>query len=80
VPEIKKLPDMAGLHEYLTFQFCLNDKTLFSGIKKLLPAHSLKLNLSDQSLKIRRWWHPSFEINESLSSEQFKDKLNYFDT
>tara|TARA_E500000331_G_scaffold82519_2_gene78297 strand:+ start:951 stop:2846 length:1896 start_codon:yes stop_codon:yes gene_type:complete len=77
VPEIKKLPDMAGLHEYLTFQFCLNDKTLFSGIKKLLPAHSLKLNLSDQSLKIRKWWHPSFEINESLSPEQFKDKLNY---
>ena len=77
VPEIKKSPDMTGLHEYFTFQFCLSDKTLFSGIKKLLPAHSLTLNLSNQRVKLRKWWQPSFEIDDTRSPEYFKDKLNY---
>jgi len=77
LPEVKKKPDIVGLHEYLTFQFCLNDKTLFSGIKKLPPAHSLKINLSDQRLKICKWWHSSFEIDDARDPKYFKDKLNF---
>ena len=77
VPEIKKKPDMIGLHEYLTFQFCLNERTLFNGIKKLLPGHSISMNVGDKNIKVRKWWHPSFEIETNRNSEYFKDKLNY---
>src|ERR1700674_1817316 len=35
--------DVEGLRDYLTFQFCLNGKTLFSGIRELLPGHRLEI-------------------------------------
>ena len=31
--------DIDGLHDYLSFQFCLGDKTMFAGVKQLRPAH-----------------------------------------
>ena len=62
IPEIKKKPDMIGMHEYLTFQFCLNERTLFNGIKKLLPGHSISMNVEDKNIKLRKWWQPSLEI------------------
>jgi asparagine synthase (glutamine-hydrolysing) len=77
IPEVKKSPDMLGLHEYLTFQYCLDDKTMFTGIKKLLPAHSLSINLSDPKIKISKWWDQSFEIDQTKKTEYFKDNLNY---
>ena len=77
IPEVKKSLDVSGFQEYLTFQFCLNDKTMFNGIQKLLPAHSLTLNLSNQNFKISRWWCTSFDIDQSKKIDYFKDKLNY---
>ena len=76
-PRGEKSPDMLGLHEYLTFQYCLDDKTMFTGIKKLLPAHSLSINLSDPKIKISKWWDQSFEIDQTKKTEYFKDNLNY---
>src|SRR5580704_8142308 len=33
--------DLEGLKDYLCFQFCLGGKTLFKGVKELLPGHML---------------------------------------
>ena len=37
VPRVET--DIDGLHDYLSFQFCLGDKTMFAGIRQLRPAH-----------------------------------------
>ena len=41
-PQINRAINHSALHEYLTFQFCLGENTLFKGIKNLEPAHYLK--------------------------------------
>ena len=38
---IKPDPNPEGLADYLTFQFCLEEKTLFKGVYRLLPGHIL---------------------------------------
>lgn len=35
--------DIQGLQDYLSFQFCLDGKTLFAGVRELQPAHFLRL-------------------------------------
>ncbi len=35
--------DLEGLKDYLAFQFCLAGKTLFKGVRELLPGHHLRV-------------------------------------
>ena len=35
--------DLEGLKDYLAFQFCLAGKTLFKGVRELLPGHFLRV-------------------------------------
>ena len=35
--------DLEGLKDYLAFQFCLAGKTLFEGVRELLPGHRLRV-------------------------------------
>ena len=35
--------DLDGLKDYLAFQFCLAGKTLFEGVRELLPGHRLRV-------------------------------------
>ena len=49
--------DLEGLRDYLTFQFCLDGKTLFSGIRELLPGH--RLQIRNGNVEISRYWDVS---------------------
>ena len=51
-PEVKRSLNYEALQEYLTFQFCLSDKTLFEGVKKLLPAHHLNYPIKSKNINI----------------------------
>ena len=42
------------LSEYLAFGYCSGEQTLFSGIRKLMPGHWLRL--TPEQLEIRRYW------------------------
>lgn len=66
-----------GLQDYLTFQFCLNNKTLFKNIVKLAPGHSMMIQYGDShlALKIRQYWDVSYEIDEDHSEQWFVDHL-----
>ncbi|HWP53287.1 MAG TPA: hypothetical protein VN476_04090, partial [Pyrinomonadaceae bacterium] len=44
LPFVDKIEtDVEGFKDYLAFQFCLAGKTLFKGIKELLPGHTLSV-------------------------------------
>ena len=75
-PEVPRRPDMLALHEYLTFQFCLGDKTLFDGVKKLLPGHSLSCT-PGSAPEVRQWWAPSFHVDNHHTKEYFEDRLAF---
>ncbi len=63
-----------GLADYLTLQFCLGDKTLFEGVRKLLPGHHLLLR-PDGNLNIRKYWDLDFEVDTDHTPEYFEHQL-----
>jgi len=65
--------DLDGFKDYLTFQFCLAGKTLFKGVRELLPAHYLILQ--NGNLKIQRYWEVFFESDYNHTAQYFEEKL-----
>lgn len=48
--------NLRGLSNYLMFGYTLNEETLVSGIKKLLPGHYLKYNINTGDTLIKQFW------------------------
>jgi asparagine synthase (glutamine-hydrolysing) len=65
--------DRAGVADYLTFQFCLGDKTLFRNIRKLLPGHTLRV--TPQGVDVRRYWEPDYTVDMQRTPAQFEQEL-----
>ncbi len=57
-PDIRRNFEEEALPEYLAFGYLSDEKTLFSGIRKLMPGHALTLEVRDGGarLDIRRYW------------------------
>ncbi|MDR1995922.1 asparagine synthase (glutamine-hydrolyzing) [Azonexus sp.] len=74
---VKAEANRPGLQDYLTFQFCLGDKTLFKDIKKLEPGHCMlaQLNGSQISIHTRQYWDLEYEIDERHDERWFVDHL-----
>jgi asparagine synthase (glutamine-hydrolysing) len=58
VPEIESEIDLESLHQYLTFLWVPDPKTMFRGIYKLPAGHCATFR--DGELKIRQYWDLSF--------------------
>ena len=65
--------DQEALQDYLTFQFCLDGKTLFKGVTELLPAHTL--TIQGGALNTRRYWEVAFEPDHDHTEEWFTKRL-----
>ncbi len=64
-------PDYESIHEYLTFQYVLNDKTLFKSIFKVLPGHYGVYDLKSKNFNQKKYWHPSFKVDTYHTEEYF---------
>jgi asparagine synthase (glutamine-hydrolysing) len=64
----------AGLADYLTFQFCLDEKTLFKDIYKLPPGHTLSLK-SDGTILLNKYWDIDFTIDTDHTENYFEHEL-----
>jgi len=51
--------DVDGLKDYLCFQFCLGGKTLFKGVRELLPGHMLTVR--DGKVTVSRYWEVYYQ-------------------
>ncbi len=63
-----------ALSDYLTFQFCLGNKTLFKNVFKLLPGHCLQFN-AEGEFKITKYWDLEFNIDTHHTEEYFEHQL-----
>jgi asparagine synthase (glutamine-hydrolysing) len=54
--------DVNGLHDYLSFQFCLGDKTMFAGIRQLRPAHCGWVE-RDGRLRTHQYWEVQYDLD-----------------
>lgn len=73
-PQIKAERDLKGLGQYLAFQFCLNEKTLFKGIEKVRPGHFLK-GYGAKIVSETKYWSPEYNVDYTHSESWFQEKL-----
>jgi asparagine synthase (glutamine-hydrolysing) len=66
--------DLESFSEYLTFQFCLDGKTLFKGISELLPAHTLLV--SNGTLDTTRYWQVYYDLDFNHTARYFTERLH----
>ncbi|HEY6195923.1 MAG TPA: asparagine synthase (glutamine-hydrolyzing) [Candidatus Eisenbacteria bacterium] len=69
-PGVGRRADPAGVVQHLTLRYAASPGTLFAGIHKLPPGHSLTLEGGEARLE--RWWRPEYEPKQTLS---FDDAL-----
>jgi asparagine synthase (glutamine-hydrolysing) len=73
-PEIRAVRDDLALHQYLALQFCLDDRTLFEGVRKIKPGHYL----TGQGAKILQdqcYWDTHYQIDTYHTEAYFRDEL-----
>jgi asparagine synthase (glutamine-hydrolysing) len=74
---VKPTPHAQGLQDYLTFQFCLGDKTLFEGVHRLEAGCYATLQLGGVRpvLSTRTYWDVSYDVDEEHDEAWFVDHL-----
>lgn len=65
--------DLDGFKDYVTFQFCLAGKTLFKGVKELLPGHTLQV--AKGKVETRRYWEVYYNLDFDHTPKYFEEKL-----
>ena len=65
--------DEDALAEYLTFQYTIGEKTLFRGIRALLPGHLMVAG--DGGIAVRRYWDVQYEVDYWHSPRYFEERF-----
>ena len=58
-----------AIKEQMALKYTLDDQTMFAGIRKLLPGHTLKLENGE--IKTRQYWDLSYQPQDESKSEQW---------
>jgi asparagine synthase (glutamine-hydrolysing) len=77
MPGVARNPDEAALHEYLTFQHCLGDRTMFEGVKKLEPASYLVLDERGAERGAGKYWTLGFEEDHETAEADYIAELRF---
>jgi asparagine synthase (glutamine-hydrolysing) len=70
-------PDPDAVHEYLTFQYCLHERTLFEGVQKLRPASYLLLDDAGRRLEEQEYWSLGFAEDRERDEQAYVDELQF---
>ncbi len=76
VPNIPREVDLRALDLFLTFEYIPSPYSIFQGIRKLPPGHSL--TLKDGRINIREYWDLDFEEKEIPEGELCEQLLELF--
>src|SRR3954454_11424122 len=64
--------DLDGLKDYLAFQFCLAGKTLFEGVRELLPGHRLRVRNGHAAPE--RYWEVYYDLDFDHTARYFEER------
>jgi asparagine synthase (glutamine-hydrolysing) len=65
--------DVEGLKDYLAFQFCLAGKTLFKGVRELLPGHFLSVR--NGTVHSERYWEVYYDLDFDHTTGYFEERV-----
>src|ERR1043166_60265 len=71
--DVPRRVDFDALSEYVSLLFVPDPATMFTGIEKLPPAHTLTCD--QHGVRIRKYWDVRYEVNESLTEEEASGQL-----
>ncbi len=74
-PEYKKEPDYIAIHHYLTLQYVPAPLTGFLNIKKLEPAHYIKIDVKNRVHEIQRYWQLDYTEKLELSEQEWTQRI-----
>jgi asparagine synthase (glutamine-hydrolysing) len=74
-PAVRAGVDLHALHDYVTFQFVLDDRTMFSNVRKLLPGQYEIYDLDTGRHRTVRYWEPSYAVDTHHTEEYFVGRL-----
>ncbi len=73
-PDILPSRDERSLQQYLALQFCLDDRTLFKGIRKVRPGHYL-VGRGSQIEQDVSYWDTNYQVDHYHTEAWFEDEL-----
>lgn len=73
VPRVSRDLDLQAISDYFSFLYVPAPKSIFKGIRKILPGHYL--TVSSQGLREKQYWDLSFAQVDELTEKQWTDKL-----
>lgn len=74
LPFVKNIEtDLEAFKEYLSFQFCLKEKTLFKNIYQLMPGHFLVIK--NGKINIKKYWEADYNLDFDHTEVYFENKL-----
>jgi asparagine synthase (glutamine-hydrolysing) len=76
-PAVRAEVDLDSLRDYITFQFVLGDRTLFQGIRKLLPGQYCLIDLRERKHRTVQYWEPSYSIDLDHTQQYFVQELRH---
>jgi asparagine synthase (glutamine-hydrolysing) len=65
--------NLDALSEYVSLLYVPDPATMFVGIQKLPPAHTISCDRN--GVRLRKYWDVRYDINESLTEEQAAEQL-----
>ncbi len=65
--------DVEGLKDYLAFQLCLAGKTLFKGVREVLPGHTLVIERGQ--VRVERYWEVYYNVDFDHTQKYFEDRV-----
>ena len=66
--------DTSGFADYVTFQFTIGEKTLFRGVRKLMPGHYVIAEPRHDPV-VRKYWDVNFEVDAAHTELFFQERL-----
>ncbi|MGH7574131.1 MAG: asparagine synthase (glutamine-hydrolyzing), partial [Longimicrobiales bacterium] len=73
-PELRRLNPIA-LHEYLSIRVVAEPRSMFEGVHKLPPAHTLELDAQGK-VEIQRYWRLRYEPKRALHEVEALEELD----
>ncbi len=78
-PRVSRALDLQALSRYLVYEYVPNPHSIFSGIRKLPPAHRLSYDLRTRELRLSRYWDLEFRPDRSCdvraAALELRDRL-----
>ena len=73
-PQVTVLRNEKALNQYLSFQMCLDEETLFQGVRKVLPGHYL-LGQGSEIKKTVTYWDTNYKIDGNHTEQDYLDQI-----